>query len=198
MRILSLMMTVTLAISAYAADFDPLSVTIDRNMAYPEVPARASAKVAAAMRREAAPLMQAHFKVSFLRNGEVMLVTVTASQLFNSNATDLATGADATLRAILPTVARASDFKVLVAVHTDDTGDVVYSDSISSGRANAIDDYFYTRLGAAGSEHIIPYGLGRDEPLAGNNSMAGRAKNRRVEFYFVPTREYIEAARRRH
>lgn len=198
MRLLSLILSVVLCVvGVRGADFDPLDATIEQNIAYPPVPAKSSVAVSTAMRREGTALAAKHFNVSYKRNGEVISVVVPASQLFRPNDVNLSAGADATLRALQPMVARANDFKVIIAVHTDDTGDSVYSDSISSERVNAIESYYYERLGEAGSDHIIPYGLGRDEPLAGNNSMNGRAKNRRVEFLFVPTREFIAAVRRR-
>lgn len=196
MRLISLITAAILSISVAANDFDPLSASIEQNIAYPAVSAKTSPKLVAAMHSEGDKLAGQHFNVTYQRNGEVMVVTIPASQLFRPNAETLSAGADATLRTLLPAVRRFEDFKVLVAVHSDDTGDDTYSDALTAARANAIDEYFFNHLGQQGSEHIIPYGLGRDEALAGNNSMAGRAKNRRVEFYFVPTREFIAHAKR--
>lgn len=44
---------------------------------------------------------------------------------------------------------------------------------------------------------MIPYGLGYDEPVAPNTGVANREKNRRVEIYFVPTKDFIDKARKK-
>ncbi len=90
---------------------------------------------------------------------------------------------------------RSDNYKVVVAVHSDNTGDEMYADRLTSDRANAIDEYYFHASGDK-ETGIIPYGLGSDEPVAPNSGRANREKNRRVEIYFVPTAELIEKIKR--
>ena len=80
-----------------------------------------------------------------------------------------------------------------MAVYGDNTGDDMYADSITSARANAIDDYFWTLMGEA-ETNVIPYGMGKDNPRKPNDSMLNRYANRRVEIYVVPDWGLLQAA----
>lgn len=178
-----------------AAVFDPLAADIDDNLRHPPVPAKAAQAVSGAMGQLVRTLRAEGYSVQAVRDGQVALVTIPASQLFMPNETTLKDSAAAKLRPLMPYIMRSDNYKVIVAVHSDDTGDEVYNDRLTTERANAVDEYFYG-LNSNADTGIIPYGLGYDEPVAPNNSIADRARNRRVEIYFVPTAEYIEKIRR--
>ena len=70
---------------------------------------------------------------------------------------------------------------VTIIGHTDDTGPDTTNDPLSVDRANAARDYLTAR-GVAG-QRIATDGRGEREPIADNNSVQGRSKNRRVEIY---------------
>lgn len=63
---------------------------------------------------------------------------------------------------------------------TDNTGDVDSNMMLSTERANAIRDQLVGRGIAA--ERIEAVGLGQESPIATNETDAGRAQNRRIEF----------------
>lgn len=65
--------------------------------------------------------------------------------------------------------------------HTDNTGTDAINNPLSVERANATRDYLISR-GVAGAR-IGTDGHGSREPIADNNTQAGRDKNRRVEIY---------------
>lgn len=136
----------------------------------------------ASLRRE---LSKGGMTVTSLRDGEVMMVTVAADKLFAPNSPELKPSASAILDKFADIVKDPDDYKILVAVHTDDTGDDIYADNITGDRANAIDTYM-TALSGRDTINLIPYGLGRDEPLVDNNSIKARRTNRRIEIYIVP------------
>ncbi len=184
-----------LAITAAAADFDPMEASFAENVAQPEVPVRAVDAVKRAMQPLRNVLEGAGYAVSDVRGGLVLCVTIPASELFAPNATVLTDNAAARLRPLWPYIRRSDNYKVLVAVHADNTGDDTYSDRLTAARAEAVDDFYY-QLNNLVDTDIVPYGLGRDEPLGANNSVRGREKNRRVEIYFVPTQNFIDKARR--
>lgn len=186
----------TLAASAAAKEeFDPMTASIEENIAFPAVEAKRSGAVAAAIGHFIATLRHAGYEVDAVRKGEVAMVTIRCAELFAPNSTELLTQASKKLAPLLPYIMRSDNYKVIVAVHSDNTGDEMYADRLTSDRANAIDEYYFHASGDK-ETGIIPYGLGSDEPVAPNSGMANREKNRRVEIYFVPTAELIDKIKR--
>ena len=64
--------------------------------------------------------------------------------------------------------------------HTDATGDESANRALSEARAQAVRDFLIAKGVVAGS--LNSYGMGQDQPIADNDSEAGRAANRRIEF----------------
>jgi outer membrane protein OmpA-like peptidoglycan-associated protein len=67
-----------------------------------------------------------------------------------------------------------------VAGHTDSIGNEAYNLKLSQDRANAIGKYLVDRNIAAG--RLVTRGYGKQLPIASNQTLEGRQKNRRVEF----------------
>jgi len=63
---------------------------------------------------------------------------------------------------------------------TDDTGREEYNMQLSRSRAESVADYLYYNFNL-GPDRVIPIWYGAANPIAGNDTEAGRAKNRRVE-----------------
>ena len=63
--------------------------------------------------------------------------------------------------------------------HTDSVGTADYNKSLSYRRAEAVRDWL-VQQGVAASRLTVD-GRGREQPIADNNSEAGRAANRRVQ-----------------
>jgi OOP family OmpA-OmpF porin len=70
--------------------------------------------------------------------------------------------------------------EVRVEGHTDSVGSDAYNQKLSQERAQSVVDYLTSR-GINGS-YLIPVGMGEKFPVATNDTDAGRAKNRRVDF----------------
>ena len=70
--------------------------------------------------------------------------------------------------------------RVEIGGHTDDVGDKRLNQSLSEYRAKMVVDYL-TRQGVAATR-LTATGYGGSRPLAGNDTEARRAQNRRVEF----------------
>lgn len=163
----------------------PLDMSVLENINTPAIPAKGKAYVRTAMDQLRRNLVKNGFEVSNEREGEVLKITIPCEVLFSIGAIDLKPSAGDKLRRLGSIVREPEKYKVLVTVHTDDTGDELYADSISAARANAIDDGLWQIAGEK-ETNVIPYGIGKDEPLKPNNSRANRALNRRVEIYIVP------------
>ena len=64
--------------------------------------------------------------------------------------------------------------------HTDSSGDATANRALSEARAQAVRDFLVAKGVAASS--LNSYGMGQDQPIAENDTEAGRAANRRIEF----------------
>lgn len=74
----------------------------------------------------------------------------------------------------------AENQKILVTGHTDASGPRLPNVALSRARAEAVRTYLVGRgLSAA---NLQTQGVGPDQPLVGNDTPEGRAKNRRIEF----------------
>ncbi len=183
------------AVAQHNAPFDPETATIEENIQHPAVAAKHTEAVAAAMSALIGRLREAGFTTVGVRSGLVAMVTISCAEMFAPNSTEISQKGKALLAKLKPLVENNADYKVIVAVHSDNTGDSTYADRITADRANAIDQYYYHAAGNRDTG-LIPYGLGADEPVAANQGSRNRAKNRRVEFYFVPTEKFISENRK--
>lgn len=64
--------------------------------------------------------------------------------------------------------------------HTDSTGDADANRALSEQRANSVREYLVAK--GVNPQKLSSYGLGQDRPIADNDTDAGQAKNRRIEF----------------
>lgn len=176
-----------------AAEVDNLDLSVDENIAMPQVPPKARAYVKSAMDQLRRYFLKYEFAVAPVRDAEVLQVTIPCSRLFGANSTELKPSAAAVLKPFGIVVLEPDKYKVLVTVHTDDTGDDMYADSITAARANAIDDYLW-QLADGRDTNVIPYGIARDDLLQPNTSITNRAANRRVELYIIPDKGMLRAA----
>ncbi len=172
---------------------DVLELSLDDNIATPEVPKRAKTYIRTAMDQLRRLLIKKGYTVESLRDGEVLEVTISCADLFGPGAVELKAGGRERLKELGTTAVTSERYKVAVAVHADDTGDEQYADSITAARANAIDDYFW-QLAGQKDTNVVPYGIGRDEPRVPNDSRANRNINRRVEIFIIPDKGLLEMA----
>jgi outer membrane protein OmpA-like peptidoglycan-associated protein len=70
--------------------------------------------------------------------------------------------------------------KVEIAGHTDNIGSAEHNKKLSEQRANSVKDYLLKN--GIVPERLVAKGYGPDKPIDTNETEAGRAKNRRVEF----------------
>lgn len=166
-------------------------LSVDDNLLTPEIPRRQTELAKGAMSYLANTMARKGLQTDLSeRGGLVLMVTVPASTLFGANDTIVTPGAVGTLMEIIRPLRTPDKYKLLIAVHSDDTGAEEYLNALTQTRADALVDW----IAAQGipTAAIVPYGLGYDEPLNTEASRSGRAANRRVEFYYVPGPVMIE------
>ncbi len=99
---------------------------------------------------------------------------------FEFDSATLTSGAKARLDEAVKILLRHDDLKVEIAGHTDSVGSESYNQGLSQRRAASVRDYLVGKGANAGN--LTVKGYGESDPVAGNDTDAGRAQNRRVEF----------------
>jgi len=89
-------------------------------------------------------------------------------------------GSEKDLQTIYNLLIQAEDTKLRIIGHTDNTGNSNANITLSKGRANSVVEYL-TNKGISKDRFQEIDGKGDSEPVADNNTSAGKAKNRRVD-----------------
>ena len=100
----------------------------------------------------------------------IFFVTGSAKLLAKSNAS---------LNNVVTILNENSTYKVDIDGHTDITGKAEKNQLLSEARAASVKDYFVKK--GIDESRLVATGFGIDKPVAENKTVAGRAKNRRVE-----------------
>lgn len=194
--LLYLILPVIAFISSATVPDSDTDLTLNENLNVPVVPDRSGKAVQAYMRKEAESLVKLGYRVETMRKGEIVIVTVPTDPLFPPNDSILdVTAANKLLRPLAAYMRNPQRYKVLIAVHTDDTGSEKYTEHLSGSRVASLYSYFDRIAGK--TANIIGYPLGQTQPEVPNSSRAGREKNRRIEFYIIPETELIKTIAKR-
>lgn len=98
---------------------------------------------------------------------------------FETNSAELTAASSATLNHAVKTLQKRGDIHVEVAAHTDSRGKASYNLDLSNRRAASVMSYLIAH--GIVVERLSSKGYGETSPIADNATVAGRAKNRRVE-----------------
>lgn len=132
--------------------------------------------------------------VEAFRNKEVTVITIPAHLLFDPNSTSLKKGADIYLNPIRRYMKNPDMFRVLMVMHTDNTGSEQYRDEITADRVDAVMDWFDNH--GSDTSFTFPYAFGDEMPLVPNTSFVNRDRNRRLEIYLMPGTKMLEEAKK--
>lgn len=170
-------------------DFEP-------NLATPPVPDTEKTAVREFM-GALAHTVKGPFSVDLMRDGEVMVVSIPTDRLFLPNDTILADGAERAFSPLLRLMKEPARYKIVLAMHTDDTGNDLYRERLSTQRLYSVYDMLLDDIDNGdinGDIVIIPFAMGADYPITDNDTWRHRAENRRLEIYFIPGPELIKMA----
>jgi outer membrane protein OmpA-like peptidoglycan-associated protein len=127
------------------------------------------------------------------RVGEGIHVTFPSGLLFDFDSDVVRSSAATNMNELARNLSKHSDQNLMIAGYTDDVGSAQYNQGLSERRAQAAARYL---AGQGVSTHIATAGLGEREPVASNNTEAGRQQNRRVEIAIYASAAFQEEARR--
>lgn len=107
------------------------------------------------------------------------LVITLGDVLFDTNKSDLRSGAGYTIDKLAAFLTEYPKRNVQIEGFTDSTGTVEYNQGLSERRAEAVQKVLVAK--GVASRRLATRGYGVEFPVAGNKTAAGRQRNRRVE-----------------
>ena len=175
-------------------DVDIYDLTFDENWATPEIKNDNQAdKIQEFQYDMAVAFKKSNYDVELMRNNEVVVVTIPASQLFEPNDTTLTSLGETLLKPFLRMIKNPGVYKMLLVMHSDDTGSSTYTYNLTRQRVNAIFDWFDEN---GSVDYVVPYAMGETDPVVDNNSVENRKRNRRLEIYLIPEQTMIQQAKK--
>lgn len=128
------------------------------------------------------------------REGEGIVIEFREKVLFAFDRSDLNASAKANLDKLANVLKKYPDTNIEILGHTDDKGSDDYNQSLSQRRATEASAYL--RNVGISAARVTTRGMGESDPKASNETEAGRADNRRVEFVITANQKMVEEAKR--
>ncbi len=135
------------------------------------------------------------YTIQKIRNGEVLAISVPVHSLFEPNETVLSEKGKKVLRPLLRYLDTPKLYKMVLVMHSDNTGNDIYTKRLTTFRVNSVYDWI-GESDKSKTDNIVSYSLGNKEPIVDNNSVINRAKNRRLVVYLIPDKEMLSQAKR--
>ncbi len=142
------------------------------------------------MDRQAKELDQNIKGATVERVGEGIQVTFASGLLYDFDSDVVKPEARTNLRELAASLHKYPDTDLVIIGHTDQVGTIDYNQALSERRARAAAAYLVSQ-GVSGAR-IDARGLGETEPIATNDTEAGRMANRRVEVAIFASKAYRE------
>lgn len=129
------------------------------------------------------------------RVGEGIKVTLGENTVnFEFDKSDLTSKAKSNLDKLVKVLKDHPDTRISIYGYTDSVGKDEYNVKLSRNRANAVKAYIVSK--GIGTKRMTTEGMGKADPIASNDTDAGRAKNRRVEFGITANEDMINSAQK--
>lgn len=127
------------------------------------------------------------------RVGEGIKITFDSGILFDLNSALLRPVAEQNIQDLSRILKKYDDTNILVEGHTDSTGTDSYNQELSERRAKSVSNY---AIGVGvDPSRFTTVGYGENQPVASNETAAGRQQNRRVEIAIFANDDLKEAAK---
>ena len=131
-------------------------------------------------------------QVESINDGQALKVTFESGILFATNSSSLASSAQSSLNKFATSLKNNPDTDIQIQGYTDSTGNDNINVPLSENRAKSVYNFLVTD--GVNPTRMSYHGLGASNPVASNETVAGRAENRRVEIYIIPNAKMISDA----
>ncbi|NNF90004.1 MAG: OmpA family protein [Boseongicola sp.] len=124
-------------------------------------------------------------QIDVINTGNELIVRMPEAILFATDSASLNSQLRSDLFVLSDSLQKYPQSTVTVTGHTDSTGTAAYNQDLSQRRARSVASVLQ-QGGVAGSRLRV-VGAGESQPIATNQTAAGRAQNRRVDITITPT-----------
>ncbi len=124
---------------------------------------------------------------------DAVKVTFNSGILFATNKAELNDNSKMELNNLANIMRQNSDVSIDIKGYTDSTGSDKINNPLSLNRAQSVANYL-TQNGVPYAQLKNVQGFGSSNPVASNDTEAGRQQNRRVEVYLYASEQMIKAA----
>ncbi|NPT43635.1 OmpA family protein [Paraburkholderia sp. 1N] len=115
-------------------------------------------------------------------------LNIPSSVTFDTNSYAVKPSFTPVLDQLTQTMQQNPELIAQVIGYTDSTGQPAYNQTLSVNRAESVTGYLGQR--GVAPQRLSASGMGQNQPVADNNTEAGRAANRRVEIYLRATAQH--------
>jgi outer membrane protein OmpA-like peptidoglycan-associated protein len=122
--------------------------------------------------------------VSVTRDGDNIILNMPSNITFDFDSFQLKSEFKPTLDSVVLVLNEFESTLITVEGHTDSKGSEQYNQKLSENRALSVSDYLIGK--GVKKQRLAAIGKGELEPIADNNTINGRAQNRRVELTLEP------------
>jgi outer membrane protein OmpA-like peptidoglycan-associated protein len=106
-------------------------------------------------------------------------ILILSNVLFETNRADLKQAHLPELDGLCSKMLQNARWTLVITGHTDNLGSMAHNQQLSANRANTIAEYLQKK--GIDAKRIQKKGAGSTQPIATNQTLEGREKNRRVE-----------------
>lgn len=122
--------------------------------------------------------------VSVTRAGDDLLLNMPGNITFEVGRADIRAGFYDVLNSVVLVVQEFDKTIIEISGYTDSTGADSYNQELSERRSDSVGSYLKSQRVVPG--RVVTKGFGERYPVADNDTLAGRERNRRVELRLVP------------
>jgi outer membrane protein OmpA-like peptidoglycan-associated protein len=122
--------------------------------------------------------------VSVTRDGDNIILNMPSNITFDFDSYQLKSEFMPTLDSVVLVLNEFESTLITAEGHTDSKGSEAYNQKLSENRALSVSNYLITK--GVKQQRLAAVGRGELEPVADNNTIDGRALNRRVELTLEP------------
>ncbi|HET8865008.1 MAG TPA: OmpA family protein [Gracilimonas sp.] len=152
----------------------------------------AGAAIGNYMDRQARELEEDLENATVERVGEGIKITFDSGILFDTESFALKDASKEDIANLSEILKKYEDTNIMFGGHTDSRGTEAYNQELSENRAKSVAEY--AAFTGVDAERMTIVGYGEDDPIATNDTEAGRQQNRRVEIAIWANDELKEAA----